>query len=224
MKSCLLWTVILISLFPASLRAVELNPAVAAWLAAQTNITSWTADFLQTRSLKSLAQPLTATGTVWFAAPNRFRWELGKPAQTIAVRSSDQMLVIYPRLKRVERYPLSGNQTGPWKDALALLEAGFPRSAAQLEEQYDILEQGTDQGIGRLVLQPKSAAARRMMPKIAIEFDLAKNSLRATTLYFADGSSLRNDFSNPVLNPLIDPKSFAPEIPKDYKVVEPLNK
>src|SRR5437016_3705983 len=61
----------------------ELNPQVASWLAAQTNVQSWSANFVQTRSLKSLTQPLTATGHVWFAAPSRFRWELGNPAQTI---------------------------------------------------------------------------------------------------------------------------------------------
>ena len=91
---------------PAS--AADTNSILAAWLNAQTNVQTWSADFLQTRKLKSLTQPLTATGHVWFAAPNRFHWELGQPAQTIAVRTTNDLLVIYPRLKRVERYPLSG--------------------------------------------------------------------------------------------------------------------
>src|SRR5947208_1264401 len=56
------------------------------WLAAQTNVHSWTAEFTQTRKLKALAQPLVTTGHVWFVEPNRFRWEIGQPAQTIAVR------------------------------------------------------------------------------------------------------------------------------------------
>src|SRR5205823_8310981 len=42
------------------------NPQNAAqlstWLSAQTNIQSWSADFVQRRALKSLTQPLTATG------------------------------------------------------------------------------------------------------------------------------------------------------------------
>src|SRR5579885_2250676 len=60
------------------------------WRNAQTNIQTWEADFVQTRTLKSLTHPLTATGHVWFAAPNRFHWELGHPPQTIAVRDADQ--------------------------------------------------------------------------------------------------------------------------------------
>ena len=91
--------------------AADTNSLLARWFAAQTNIQSWSADFVQTRTLKSLTEPLTATGHVWFAAPNRFRWELGKPAQTIAVRAPNELLIIYPRLKRVERFALSGEQT-----------------------------------------------------------------------------------------------------------------
>ena len=56
------------------------------WLAVQTNLQSWSADFIQTRSLKVLAQPLVATGKVWVTTPGLFRWELGQPAQTIALR------------------------------------------------------------------------------------------------------------------------------------------
>lgn len=200
----------------------ELKPETASWLAAQTNIQTWSADFVQTRTLKSLSQPLTANGHVWFAAPNRFRWELGHPPQTIAVRAPEEMLIFYPHLKRVERFPLNQQQAGPWRDALALLEAGFPRSAAELEARYNILSQNISAGVGRLVLQPKSAAARRMMPQIEIDFDTQTHSLRGTELHFADGSAMRNDFKNPELNPKLNEQMFAPSLPSDYKVVEPL--
>ena len=39
---------------------------------------------------------------------------------------------------------------------------------------------------------------------------------------FADGSTLRNDFTNAVLNPRLDPSLFAPKLNPDYKIVEPL--
>src|SRR5436853_7123535 len=114
------------------LEAAE-QPPLARWLEAQKNIQTWTADVTQTRALKTLSKPLISHGHVWFTAPNRFRWEIGSPAQTIAVRQPEQMLVIYPRLQRAEKYPLNGQAAGPWKDTLALLEAGFPRSQAELE-------------------------------------------------------------------------------------------
>jgi outer membrane lipoprotein-sorting protein len=201
-----------------------LDPVVSSWLAAQSKVQTWSADLLQTRSFKSLTKPITKDGRVWFAAPNRFHWELGTPPETIAVKTTNAMLIIYPHFKRVERFPLGGDQAGPWREALALLDAGFPRSAEQLENQFNVLDQVIQEPIVKIILQPKSAATRRMMPQIQIEFDRSDLMLHATELHFADGSLMRNDFSNAVLNPTINPEQFAPVIPSDYKVVEPLKK
>ena len=207
-----------------SSRAAQTNELVSNWLLAQTNIQTWSADFTQTRTLKSLTQPLTSTGQVWFAAPNRFHWELGQPAQTIAVRQPDQMLVIYPKLKRVEKYPLSGTAAGPWRDALALLEAGFPRNATELESRFKIQSIDLKNEVCELTLQPRSSAARRMMSQIKIAFSTNDFLLRATELQFADGSTMRNDFRNPKLNEKLDEALFSPHLDADYKVVEPLKK
>lgn len=202
--------------------AAQVNPLVSAWLIAQTNIHNWSADFVQTRHLKSLAEPLTAKGHVWFSEPNRFRWELGSPAQTIAVRATTEMLVIYPRLKRVERYPLTGSQTSQWREALDLLEAGFPRSETELLSRFKLAAQTITNQICELTLEPKSAAARKMMPQIRLAFGTNDFSLRATELHFADGSTLRNDFDKAELNPGVDPGLFEPKIDPAFKVIEPL--
>ncbi len=148
----------------------EIPLLVSRWLSAQTNLHTWSADVTQTRSLKTLAQPLTAQGRVWFAAPNRFRWEILSPSQTIAVRQPDQILVIYPRLKRAERYPLKGAGAGAWKDTLSLLEAGFPRGPAELEARFKILSQSVSGGVCDLILQPRSGTARRLLPQIKVTF------------------------------------------------------
>lgn len=196
---------------------------VAKWAQNQTNFTTWSAEFLQTRTLKSLMQPLTSTGHVWFAAPNRFHWEIGNPPQTIAVRQTDQMLVIYPRLKRVEKYPLSGSEAGPWRDALALLEAGFPRNENEIESRFNIQATDLKGDVCEITLQPKSSAARKMMSQIKIAFSTNDFLLRATELQFADGSTMRNDFKNPKLNDKLDDKLFSPPI-EGYKTVEPMKK
>jgi outer membrane lipoprotein-sorting protein len=203
-------------------RAADTNDPLDSWFAAQANIHTWSADFIQTRTLKTLTQPLKAAGRVWFAAPNQFRWELGNPAQTIALRQADQMLVIYPRLQRAERYPMTGAQTGPWKDALILLEAGFPRSRADLEAKFRMSSQSISNEVLTLALEPKSAGARRMIPQLKVAFATNDFTLRATELQFADGSTLRNAFSNPKMNEKIDATLFEPKLPSEYKIVEPL--
>jgi outer membrane lipoprotein-sorting protein len=200
--------------------AAELN---IPWLTAQTNIQTWSADFRQTRTFKALTQPLLAQGHVWFSAPKQFRWELGDPPQTIAVRQTDQMLVIYPQLKRVERYPIGAEQRGPWQDTLALLEAGFPRSIAEIESRFRLLSFTNVNGGARLTLQPKSAAARRWVGQMQIEFATNTSALLATELTFSDGSTLRNDFTNAAVNLPLSEGLFNPKLEADYKIVEPLS-
>ncbi len=200
------------------------SSVLGAWLNSQTHIQTWSAEVIQTRALKSLTQPLTATGRVWFAAPNRFRWELGDPPQTIALRQPGQMLVIYPKLKRAEKYPLTGDHAGPWADTLALLEAGFPRSQSDLESRFRVESEATANGVHEATLQPKSASARRMMPHIKIAFATRDFSLRSTELLFADGSTMRNDFTNAVMNPNLDDSLFTFNLDPTFKVIESLTK
>lgn len=206
----------------ASIKAAEPDPALAAWLAAQTKIHSWSAEVTQTRTFKTLAQPLVSHGRMWFSAPNLFRWELGSPAQTIALRQNEQMLVLYPRLKRAERYPLDANATGPWRDLLTLVEAGFPRSQADLEARFKVLSVAQKDSTGEVRLQPKSGVARRMMPELKITLALKDAQPRAVEMTFADGSTMRNEFSKVVFNPELEPSLFKEFIPEGYKVSEPL--
>lgn len=216
----LLWSLVL-GTWSYSARAADTNAVISTWIAAQANIHTFSADVVQTRTLKSLAQPLTAYGHVWFEAPNRFRWELTNPVPSIAVRGTDEMLVIYPKIKRAERYPLTGEQAGQWRDVMKLLDAGFPRSEADVQSQYNILSQQVNGDVCELTLQPKSATARKLMPQIKIGFSTKNSMLTSTELKMADGSTMRNDFKNTELNPKIDPSLFTPKLGSDYKVSEP---
>lgn len=192
------------------------------WIAAQTHVHTWSADIIQTRSFKTLSQPLVSTGKVWMAMPDRFRWELGQPPQTIALRQSDQLLVIYPRLKRAERYPLTSAQFGPWRDALALLEASFPRSRTNLESEFKIVSLTESNSVAHLSLYPRSSAARNFVTGLQISFRTDDFSPVSTTLTFSDGSSMRNDFTNAVMNPSLPNGLFDAKLPPGYTVVEPL--
>ena len=201
--------------------AADNNAQVSKWFEVQTNLHSWSADFTQTRSLKVLTQPLVSTGRVW-VTPGEFRWELGQPVQTIVLRQPDQLLIIYPRLKQAEKYSLGGVPTGPIKDALALLDASLPRDRATMEKNFRLLSATETNSILQMTLQPRSDSARKFIGEIVIGFHTNDFTIAATEMKFADGSSLRNDFANVVLNRTIDPAMFEARLPPDYTVVEPL--
>jgi outer membrane lipoprotein-sorting protein len=204
-----------------SVPADETNSVMDAWFAAQKNLHTWSADFVQTRALKTLTRPLVANGHIDFAMPNDFRWELGQPAQTIALRHGDEMFVIYPRLKRAERYPLGTGTPTEWRDTMSLLQAGFPGDRREFDAQFQILSLTETNGAWQMSLQPKSSFARRMMPELRIGLTTNDCSLASTELVFVDGSRMRNDFTNAVLNPALDEKLFEWSPPADFKVTNP---
>jgi outer membrane lipoprotein-sorting protein len=215
-----LWIPLCVAAFVC--RSAEPDPRFEQWFAAQTNITSWSADFTQTRALKVLTQPLVATGKVWVTVPGLFRWELGQPPQTIALRQPDQLLLVYPKLKRAEKYSLTDVPPGPLRDALALLDASFPRDRATMEGRFRLLSATETNSMLQVTLQPKSSAARKFINEIMIAFRTNDFTIAVTALKFSDGSSLRNDFTNTVINQPIPPETFTPKLESDITIVEPL--
>jgi outer membrane lipoprotein-sorting protein len=214
----------LLGLATTTSRAADTNAVLDAWFAAQAKVHSLSADFVQTRRLKTFVQPLVAQGHLWFAPPNQFRWELGRPAQTIALRHADDMFVIYPRLKRAEHYPLGASAPREWRDAMALLDAGFPQTRKEFDAQFQTLSLTQTNSTWIVALQPRSAAARQVMPELRISLATNDFSLAATELVFVDGSRMRNDFNHEVINGTVDDNLFDWKAPADFKVTEPFAK
>ncbi len=212
-------------LMPGSLLAAEASDTVLdQWFAAQQALKSWSADFIQTRTLPALTQPLVANGHVDFALPGDFRWQLGRPARSIALGHGSQMYVIYPLLKRAELYPLGPDTPKQWRDMMSLLEAGFPRNRQEFRAQFKVLSLTVTNSAWLLALEPASATTRQMVPELRLRFNTNDFQLASTEMIMVGGSRMRTDFTNAVLNPVLDPAVFSWQPPPDFKVTEPLAK
>jgi len=198
------------------------DPILSAWLEAHAQLKTWSAELVQTRHLAALAQPLVSTGQVYYCKPGLFRWELGQPAETIAVRSTNELWLIYPGLKRAERYLIDPNQAGPMRDALTLMEAGFPRDEETLRKQYRIATQSLTNGLSSVVLEPRSSSAKRLIGRVSLTFQTNVFTLASSEIEFADGSRLENQFRHGESNEPLPPGTFSNQVPSDFKVVEPL--
>ena len=212
---------IYIFLAAAISRAADYDAQFNKWFEVQTNLQSWAGVFTQTRTLTVLNQPLVSQGKVW-VKPGEFRWELGQPAKTVVLRTPNQLLIIYPRLKRAEKYPLDAVPAGPMRDALALLDASLPRDRATMEKSFQLLSATATNATLQMTLQPRSEAARKFIGQIVIAFHTNDFTIAATEMKFADGSKLRNDFTTVILNVPADEKLFTAELPADFTVSEPL--
>lgn len=206
---------------PAPTRPAETSRAKAAreaalldrWFEQQATVTTWSARLIQTRTYKTLTQPLVSPGHVWFRSPGQFRWQLEDPPTTIAVRDKDRLTVLHPRLERSEVHDLTDVNAAPWKEALVLFEAGFPKSRQDMDRRFSVVSQETIGTIHHITLRPRSAGARRWLRSLVLEVDTEELVLRATRLDFADGSTLRNDFTDPVVNAPQDDALYQPTLP-----------
>jgi len=225
MRAALILLAVLFWLMPECLPAADASEAVLdQWFTAQQSLKSWSADFIQTRTLPALTQPLVAHGHVDFALPGDFRWLLGQPARSIALGHGSQMYVIYPLLKRAELYPLGPDTPKQWRDMMSLLQAGFPRNRQEFNAQFKVLSLTATHGDWLLALAPASAATRQMVPELRLRFATNDFQLAGTEMIMVDGSRMRTDFTNAVLNSVLDPHVFSWQPPPDFKVTEPLSK
>jgi len=191
------------------------------WLEQQATVTTWSASLIQTRTYKTLTQPLVSPGHVWFRSPGQFRWQLENPPTTIAVRDKDRLTVLHPRLDRSEVHDLTDVTAAPWKEALVLFEAGFPKSRQDMDSRFTIVSQETTGTSHHITLRPRSSAARRWLRSLVLEIDTGELVLRATRLDFADGSTLRNDFTDPVVNAPQDDALYQPTLSSPSTDVRP---
>jgi len=198
------------------------DPVLSAWLDAHNRLLSWSATVVQTRHLAALAQPLVSTGTVYYLQPGLFRWELGQPPETIAIRSTNQLMLIYPGLRRAETYPIEPGKRSPLGDALTLMEAGFPKDEAALRRQYTISTESLTNETCRVNLAPRAAVAQRMVTQVSLVFQTNGFTLLASEIQFADGSRLENRFSRSVRNEPLPADLFSPHVPEGYSRVQPL--
>jgi outer membrane lipoprotein-sorting protein len=201
--------------------AADTNAVLNGWFAAQKNMRTWSADLVQTRTLKTLTQPLTASGHISATVAGKFRWEILRPGQTIAVGDAEKMYVVYPRLKRAELYPMGASAPKEWREAMALLQAGMPHDRKEFETQFQVLSLAETNGGWRFALQPRNPATRKLVTQLTLCLATNDYMLTATELVFVDGSRLRNDFTNAVLNGTLDETGFDWQPPADFKVAAP---
>ena len=190
------------------------------WLEHQATVKTWTADVTQTRTLKNLARPLINQGRLVFSQPNKFKWQVGEPAKSIAIRDLDELTIIYPKLLQAEKYPFDSIEKPAMKQALLLLEVGFPNDPQSFLGQYELVELVEEENV-IFKLKPSNASAKKLLQFINLEVDKNSNTLLATELVFKDGSTMHNLFQRQKFNLALEPGSFKFDL-TDYEISLPL--
>ncbi len=192
---------------PAQEKNVDVAP-LRKWVDQQRDVRTISADFVQTRRLRVLRDPVSRPGRIWFSPPGRFRWELGRPPETIVLRRDRQAFLISVKKKEARAFPPDQVAEKNGMQDLPAMEFPMAVDYADFAARFDVLAVEVAGGRCDADILPRDAQAQKFLKRIRISFDVTTGQLLAFEVASRDGSVLRNEFSNVRLNGKIDPSVF----------------
>ena len=184
------------------------NAALESWLKRQSSITSLDAKFTQERKLPALKNPTTTEGRLCFVKPDKVRWQLGDPFETLAVSDGTTLTL-------VESGPKTARKTGvnsPQAARFSLLSGKAFDSPETFYQTFEIIESRITEGIHQYTVKAKDRRVRSQIPWIFLDIDPEKNELRALEMELQDKSRLRTVFHNPRFNVRLEDVLFKPDL------------
>lgn len=200
----------LIPLLPLLVLAIARadNAPLDAWLKRQVFITTLDAGFTQERKLPALKNPTTTPGHLSFSKPDKVRWQLGEPIETLAVSDGTTLTLIEVAKKTARQTSVDSPQAARF----SLLTGRAFQSPESFYQAFEIVGSRVDSGIYQYTLKAKDRQVRAQIPWIFLDIDPEKNELRAMEMELSDKSRLRTVFSNPRFNLKLDDSLFKPDL------------
>ncbi len=200
----------LIPLLPLLLLAIARadNAPLDAWLKRQVSITTLDAGFTQERKLPALKNPTTTPGHLSFSKPDKVRWQLGDPIETLAVSDGTTLTLIETATKTARRTGVNSPQAARF----SLLSGRAFQSPEEFDQAFEITGSRLESGIYQYTLKAKDRRVRAQIPWVFLDIDPEKNELRALEMELQDKSRLRTIFSNPRFNLKLDDSLFKPDL------------
>ena len=213
MTRCILFFIVLLAL---PVRAEDPQAILRDWISKQATIRSLRADFIQTRRLPALRIPLKKSGTVWFGADGRFRWQVGDPVELLVVKSPNDFLVIEPKKSLARRLSASSAASRVFQE----LPVPFAVSLDEFQCRFEVLSLENAAGQVDLVLRPKDPRLSEGMKSLRIRFDAATGAVSLFEMVFRDGSEVSTEFTLIERNPKLAPDLFLPDL-SGLKIEDP---
>lgn len=203
-----MWRPLLILLASLSIARAELDlKPLETWLVRQKSLQSLDTAFVQERKLPALKKPVTTPGRLRMLRPGKLRWELGDPVKTLAVSDGTTMTLLDVDKKRGKKISASS----PEARQFTLLSDESFRDLAGFQETFELIESRMSGPIYQLTVRPKDRTLRKHVPWMFLDIDTRSQELRAFDLELEDKSRIRTIFSDPKINPRIDPAVFTPD-------------
>ena len=188
-----MWLV-LPAIMPAGADFTQSDP-VKRWINHQCSVGSVTAVFVQERHLKALKHPIVNQGKLWFKAPGFFRWELGSPAESIAINRDGDLHLLRPLKKTGDRFSRDNTKKHSRSSAIHFLDIGFPESHKAFTEKFTVTSMTLKEGDYIFAAKVNDLRTNLALRKVVFQVDAETLITRSITLRFRDSSSVNTEFS-----------------------------
>ena len=158
--------------------------------------------------MPALKEPVTTNGRLCFSKPDKVRWQLGEPFETLAVSDGKTLTLIEAAAKTARRTSVDSPQAARF----SLLSGKAFESTETFYQTFEIIESRVTSGIHQYTLKAKDRRIRAQIPWIFLDIDPEKNELRALEMELQDKSRLRTVFHNPRFNTKLDDSLFSPDL------------
>ena len=181
---------------------VDLLPLKACF-EAQNDLKSISADFTQTRALKTLKSPIAVKGHFWFAAPDRFRWQLGDPPKTIIIGTDNGTVFIQPLRKHASKNSLPNPENSANRQTFQMVGLSGAGTLEEFQKHMNVLSLKTSGTRCHLEMLPKDPATSRGLSSINLDFDAGSGQWIGFEIVTREGSLIRTELNNVRTNSVI---------------------
>lgn len=175
------------------------------------------ADFYEEKAIHLMNKPISSSGRVWFAAPDKFRREAKGPSPSLTVSDGRQLWIYYPKFQSAEHYSLGRHS--PLDAGIAALTAAL--NLENVESNYHITAAKSENGY-TLQLVPKHPSLKRLLQAFTIRLN-DNLQVERTDMVQPNGDRISTDYRNESRAP-IDPSMFQFSPPPGTNVTTPLGR
>ncbi len=175
------------------------------------------ANFEEEKTVHLMNKPISSSGKVWFAAPDKFRREVEGNSPSVTVSDGRQLWIYYPKFHSAEHYSLGKHS--PLDAGIAALTAAL--NLENVENSYHITASKSENGY-ELQLVPRNPSLKRLLKTFTIRLN-SELQVQRTEMAQPNGDHIATSYSNES-RAAIPPSTFEFAPPPGTSVTTPLGR
>ena len=180
------------------------NEVIASLTKTAASMQSMQCRFVQEKTSSMLAEPQIAEGKMYYAAPDRMRWEYTTPYAFALVVNGERLVKVTDGKAEV----LEGNAGRMYQGMVNLIIGSASGKKLFDTTVFDIVFYD-DNGFWRADMTPKRRDMKRMFSQLVFRFDKKTNGISRVEFVEADGGITSIQFEEIKVNEAISDKVFA---------------